>query len=300
MVKVHQVLSDLEKYAPSYERDKPKGVDDNYVPEAISQIKALIRNSIKFKFGEFGDLSSLFSKNAREKLYGNPGLFANSSENEQLHFPFDQCYFEFTGDHRTEGRLHYALLTDYHKDSDSFVLTMFQKCQANDNIWVLNKFSLIVEMGPPKPGATSNLSVIQIWDDSKTDLESDSDDKVNKYFTLPLMFLTLALTVLTCNNVYYKTEYPDRALQKKRARKGKKPLYEYKALYVTPPGERYKSGPPKNLWTTRVNFRIGGWKYYPPPGLFGKYPGRFWFNGIARGDASQGVVHKEYDVTRMV
>jgi len=296
-VKAHQVLSDLEKYAPNYVQDKPKGVDDNYVPEAISKIKALIRNSIKFKFGEFGDLEGLFSKNAREKLYGPIGLFV-TKEDEPLHFPFDQCYFEFAADHRTEGKLHYALLTDYDKGSDSFVLTMFQKCQSTNNIWVLNKFSLIVEMGPPKPGAKSNLSVICIWDDSKTDF--DSDGVASKYFTIPLMFLTLGLTVLTCNNVYYKSEYPDRALQKKRARKGKKPLYEYKALYVMPPGARYKSGPPKHLWTTRVNFRIGGWKNYPPPGLFGKYPGRFWFNGIARGDASQGVVGKEYDVTRMV
>lgn len=297
MIKAHRVLSDLEKYTPNYAQDKPKGVDDNYVSEAISRFKTLIRNSIKFKFGEFGDLEGLFSKKGRRKLYGYPGLFVNTNEDEQLHFPFDQCYFEFTGDHRIEGKLHYALLTDYDKGSDSFVLTMFQKCQATDNVWVLNKFSLIVEMGPPKPGAKSNLSVIRIWD-SKRDL--DNDGVVNKYFTLPLMFLTLGLAVLNCNNVYYKDTYPDRALQKKRARKGKKPLYEYKSLYVMPPGARYKSGPPKDLWTTRVNFRIGGWKYYPPPGLFGKYPGRFWFNGIARGDPSQGVVHKEYDVTRMV
>ena len=301
-VKAHQVLSDIERLAPYYRADPPPGVKDDFIDKTLNGLKDFIRGSIKFKFGRYDDLKGLFSKKQQDKIiYGWPGLFAGQSEN--LRFPFNQCYFEFHTYHpKINHALHYALLTNYHPESNSFDLAAFQKSKTHTRgIWILNKVAPTVFIGPPRPGCPSNISITHLWG---LDLDihglTHNADGLSKLISMPLIFLTLALTVLNCNNIVARDTYPDKPLQKKRARKGKKPLFTYKTLYVMPPGKKSKSRPPQGLWTTAVNLRIGYHAYYPPPGLFGKYPGRFWFQPIAKGDASQGVTHREYDVTRMV
>lgn len=98
---------------------------------------------------------------------------------------------------------------------------------------------------------------------------------------------------LNCENVNTETISPPDKLQKKRAKNGKKPLYEYKVLQVGVPKYKQEQGVPgpgvDSRSSPRVHLRRGHIRRTPN----GK---AVWVQPHVVGDKRQGVVHKDYQV----
>lgn len=109
----------------------------------------------------------------------------------------------------------------------------------------------------------------------------------------------LTMSFLHCKNVDTIDHVPDMKLQKARAKEGKPPLLTYKTLVIDAmrkvlqrEGQIGKNGSQKALHICRGHF-----KTFPEGrGLFGKYPGTFWWPMHVRGEAVMGGVVKDYAV----
>jgi len=106
------------------------------------------------------------------------------------------------------------------------------------------------------------------------------------------------LTLLSCKNVRTKKNIPDIKVQRKRARKNKPPLVSWYTLELQ--GFSISgSSSTQGLWFNRLHFCRGHVREYAPPGLFGKYVGRFWIAPHFRGNRVKGEIHKDYDLSKI-
>lgn len=111
-----------------------------------------------------------------------------------------------------------------------------------------------------------------------------------------IMITTLKL--LNCKNVVSETIKPDKALNKKRHKKGKLPVYEYKILKVEVPGTK-KNGVANGSGDrmSRVHLCRGHFKEYTKEKpLFGRHVGLYWWQPYARGNKDMGIIDKDYAV----
>ena len=107
------------------------------------------------------------------------------------------------------------------------------------------------------------------------------------------------LNVLSCKNVHLSMVDPPRALNKKRVKNGKLPLYRYHVLEVDLGAGRAQSGkaPRGNAGIMPVHLCRGHFKEYTEERpLFGRVTGRFWWQPCARGNAQRGAVIKDYKI----
>ena len=111
----------------------------------------------------------------------------------------------------------------------------------------------------------------------------------------------IGLMLLSCKNIITVTIPGKERLNKKRAKKGKFPITEYKILKIKPTEEKkvyikeYDEKSYQGL--QRVHLCRGHFKEYTNENpLFGKHVGRFWWQPMVRGDKKRGVLNKDYDV----
>lgn len=109
------------------------------------------------------------------------------------------------------------------------------------------------------------------------------------------------LMLLSCKNITTVTIPGKDKLNKKRIKKCKFPITEYKILKIKPTDN-------KNVYISekenkgyqglhRVHLCRGHFKEYTKENpLFGKYVGRFWWQPMVRGDKKRGILNKDYDV----
>lgn len=97
---------------------------------------------------------------------------------------------------------------------------------------------------------------------------------------------------LNCENVSHQTLQAPKSLQKKRSKKGKHPLFEYKVLDVSVPKNKathsYSGEGDRN--SPRVHLRRGHIRRTPN----GK---AVWVQPHVVGDKDQGVIHKDYHIS---
>lgn len=106
------------------------------------------------------------------------------------------------------------------------------------------------------------------------------------------------LTLLSCKNVRARKNSVDMKVQRKRNKNKKPPLISYYTLELQGFSIR-GSQPAQGLWHNRLHFCRGHVREYGPPGLFGKYVGRFWVTPHFRGKRSKGEIHKDYDLSKI-
>jgi hypothetical protein len=100
---------------------------------------------------------------------------------------------------------------------------------------------------------------------------------------------------LSCKNITTIDNPPPEKLNKKRAKKGKCPLFTYKTLVIKPTGKKQASQEAQGLWENRVHLCRGHFKTYTEENpLFGKLTGRYWWQPSVRGNKKKGVVMKVY------
>jgi hypothetical protein len=111
-----------------------------------------------------------------------------------------------------------------------------------------------------------------------------------------LSMLNMILMLLSCKNISTEQHSPDAALNKKRIKRGKQPLFTYHTLSLKPVGKAQESIP-KHLWENRIHLARGHFKTFTPDKpLFGKITGRFWWQPQVRGRNRNGVVMKDYSI----
>lgn len=109
--------------------------------------------------------------------------------------------------------------------------------------------------------------------------------------------VAMLLDFLNCKNITTVDNPPPEKLNKKRAKKGKCPLFTYKTLVIKPTGKKQSSQEAQGLWENRVHLCRGHFKTYTEENpLFGKFTGRYWWQPSVRGNKSKGVVMKDYRV----
>jgi len=106
------------------------------------------------------------------------------------------------------------------------------------------------------------------------------------------------LTLLSCKNVRARKNIPDIKAQRKRNKKNKLPLVSWYTLELQGFSTN-GSQPAQGLWTNRLHFCRGHIREYGPPGLFGRYVGRFWITPHFRGKSSKGEIYKDYDISKI-
>jgi hypothetical protein len=108
--------------------------------------------------------------------------------------------------------------------------------------------------------------------------------------------LNTILLLLTCKNITTIEHKPDVALNKKRARKGKPPLFTYHTLAIKPSVKR-EGKEPQDLWHNRIHLCRGHFKTYTEDApLLGRLTGRYWWQPHVRGKNKDGIVMKDYSV----
>lgn len=113
---------------------------------------------------------------------------------------------------------------------------------------------------------------------------------------LHVPFMTFSL--MHCKNVEMKQSEPhDDALQKARARKGKKPLVRFHTLLIEPFKKAVKDATGSETLTRQaLHICHGHFRTYDEKPLFGRVRGTFWVPMHKRGSVSEGIVEKDYAV----
>jgi len=110
-------------------------------------------------------------------------------------------------------------------------------------------------------------------------------------------FIATFLEFLNCKNIDTVKNLPPKALNKKRVKSCKQPLFTYKTLVIKPTGKKQEAQAAQGLWDNRVHLCRGHFKTYTDANpLFGRVTGRFWWQPAVRGDKEKGVVMKDYKV----
>ena len=107
------------------------------------------------------------------------------------------------------------------------------------------------------------------------------------------------LLLINCKNISTEKSYPPEALNKKRVRQGKQPLFTYHTLVVNPVSTKHRKNgqhEPTGI-KQRLHFCRGHFKEYTQDApLFGKLTGLYWWQPMVRGNKELGIVHKDYEV----
>jgi hypothetical protein len=94
-------------------------------------------------------------------------------------------------------------------------------------------------------------------------------------------------SVLNCSNVETKTVSPSKKLNKKRAQKGKQPLFEYKILEVTPQSAKIPHMGGSHA-SPRIHLRRGHIRRLPEK--------QVWVQPCVVGEKKNGVIMKDYKI----
>ena len=117
------------------------------------------------------------------------------------------------------------------------------------------------------------------------------------FFIQCLYYIIKFCSILNCKNISTEKNYPPKALNKKRIKQGKQPLFTYHTLVVNPMSEKKRSNSEHEQTgiKQRLHFCRGHFKEYTEQNkLFGKHTGLYWWQPMVRGNKELGIVHKDY------
>lgn len=138
--------------------------------------------------------------------------------------------------------------------------------------------------------------------DSRLNADGEDAEEAKGYCQANALLALMVFKILNCKNVYLDKVDPPEALNRKRVKKGKLPLFRYHVLKVTP-GIINKTtnhtATDKAFDSQPVHLCRGHFKHYaedkPLFGIPGNH-GRFWFQPHARGNKQNGIVAKDYEL----
>ncbi len=224
------------------------------------RISNLLKKSIKFDFGDIAN-SDIFDLNKESPM---------RSIKEVRQLPFDCCYFEHQNSmhHMTTG------LVIEKTDNGAFGCLLLTD----------NKLTL------PWVIFDWNLDETISWHiDPTIHDQSDANSDLLQSFEDMILNFYVFIEILNCRNIEIKTySYPPK-INKKRIKKGKLPLFEYKTLHVSQKSNQGKnnSNSSKAKSSPRLHLRRGHIRRLASGG-------KIWVQACLVGEKKAGLVHKDY------
>lgn len=122
-------------------------------------------------------------------------------------------------------------------------------------------------------------------------------DDIIKPIGNSLLTIVRGLTILNCKNIVSETVKVPKKLNKKRLRQNKLPLFNYKVLKIKLSNKGKKQNGNQGLDHNRIHFCRGHFKEYTKEKpLFGKITGLWWWQSHVRGQNTDGIVVKDYQL----
>ena len=114
-------------------------------------------------------------------------------------------------------------------------------------------------------------------------------------------FIMKINSLLNCVNIIRVLHKIEGKLQKSRIKRGKLPLHSYYTLQIKGHSIKYENTLSKidSQWNNRIHLCRGHFKKYTvEKPLFGKFTGLWWWEPAVRGRNKEGVVYKDYELTK--
>ena len=298
----HHIIEDLEAIMGK------TNVDNLYKNAAAQTVKEL-KKAQYFYLGAFQDIQ----KPLEHIITEESSLFmGDCAENARL--PYSTCCFQFDNvfqdvplEKDFPKRAVLVKASEVHHDR--LLVTILSWSRMIES-WLLSPQVYYISVGTllkDQPDAPKNIEnshgnvfpmPITSKLDGETSKETAKDDQRD------LHALNAAILLLNCKNIETVTNLPPTKLNKKRRKKGRQEIFEYKTLRLVLPGEKngrkdpdgYSAGVDPS-GTVPVHLCRGHFKQYTKEApLFGKYTGLYWWQPHVRGSKERGVVVKDYSV----
>jgi len=289
----HQILEDLNKTIPHIRQYYPNDIIH------FEMVKDLLQQSFYFHMGKSQHWDLLLNN-----LIGKT-VFMDSVIGCRM--PFDKCVFEYLNESGIK-----VTIVAQKLQEDLFMAFCLTCGNTQTSSWFLLPYLLFVSPGIMLNKRT-DLGQFPLLGGIKNDsnIAGFRLGYFNEYYqqdhfqgfaadmATDAKMLWYFLTLLNARNVKLSSIAPSAKLNKKRAKKGKPPLREYKRLLIYPfhkkKDEGYVIG--DSQLQQRMHLTRGHFKYYTPERpLFGKLTGIYWWKPHVRGNEEKGIVNKEYGV----
>lgn len=280
---VHQVIEDLQRFEPDL-------AEQLYPPLTILKLTNTIKTAQKFNLDDVEGLADA-TNIMKEKV----SLFCGSYMGN-VRLPYKTCWFDYLRPEEENGqKIKTGLLTLENKnDYREFTVLLFYYF-PHLGYWIPGNFQIGLTIR--KEVSTSNWKRAAFLKRAEASW-NNKDVEIEAYKALLAFDLTVlnsALLFLDCKNIGTKEILPSDALNRKRIKSNKIPLFSYHTLIIKPVTRRQKSVP-QHLWQNRIHLCRGHFKVYTDANpLFGKIIGRFWWQPHVAG-RSKGAVLKDYQI----
>jgi hypothetical protein len=267
-----------------------------------------VKESVKY---HFDDIESIRDMTAREVA-----LFSGEYGRD-LRLPFKTCWFDYVKENKKKVG---ALLTEIGEGTVHIevYLTIPECTIGKRDLFVPNPYEVFVGLDNETHAFIESINRIAGKDYKvfqrkineniylswgKSD-QGDAEEPKEYYDEMiqEIKNINACMLLLSCKNIKAESVPPVEKLNKKRRKKGKQDIMDYKTLrLVLPRQQRYANSGGSgegSQQATRLHLCAGHFKSYTQDApLFGKHTGRFWWQPHVRGDKDVGQVNKEYAVS---
>ena len=306
----HQVIEDFKK---SKEHFESLGFGKN----ALDRLTNTVSGCMMFNIDDIDGLIDNFSKPCFiESPYIN-------GYKRYLKLPFDRCWIDWSGSNKRHEynnvvasaaivvESHGMIMVDFFKKLSGYMFapsisTWIFSLSGNFNEEQVDE--IIKNIGNGETSRNELLSMKHLgYTHQKDEMISkygieQTDDLLSKERQAMIrinLILQSFMLLLNCKNISTKKNYPPEALNKKRIKQGKQPLFTYHTLVINPISEKRRNDGPHEATgiKQRLHFCRGHFKEYTDSNkLFGKYTGMYWWQPMVRGNKELGIVHKNYQI----
>ena len=235
------------------------------------RIVDLVENSVKFDLGEIDNFDSLSSI---------------SKEDEFVNTPFEQCLFQISV--RDIGHT-YIVLTEESEDKKTVMMYFAGIIGAESNHkWFAPDVTIRMEKSE-----SGDLLGIMAFDEYGNEKTADNTHEDEHWWIFLAQSMCRIFPVLACSNVMLSDNLPPKLINKKRAKKGKCQIHEYKTLNIKIPNYSTKKQSPassEKRESPRLHLRRGHIRVLPSGN-------RVWVASCIVGNEDTGTIEKDYSIS---
>lgn len=286
----HKVIEDLEKLK-----------DKNGVSSTVKKFREFISKSIQFHIENAGEIIDLTEKPLAYKT-----IFSNEMSRYCIP-PFPFIWFEWSICSSHEYQLYAniksagCIVISGKKDEDHTVAVIpYIKVDDSDGtpMWFPTVSAVIFTIGKDETQFFKDDDLYNFMKKTRPNCLDQFIENSHEYTKRCSYVVEAVLLLLNCKNISTEKHYPPEALNRKRTKVGKQPLFTYHTLVVHTPSAKHGGGDSaKTGIKHRLHFCRGHFKEYTSDNpLFGKLTGLYWWQPHVRGNKELGVVHKDYRV----
>lgn len=272
----------------------------------FKELRYGIKQAQKFHI-EHDTMNNYASNNIGKTLYFNPDFLKYAK------LPYSPLWIDSVhGPHK------YGLFISYHPDDENlWMLFAFYRYSMEPNApgwngWGMLPFYRCIDISNRRSGEycipflydwkRCNIKIkdgtYQKCDEVGREDSSCGNYQLWRHFHWITSCLEPAILLLNCKNIIAINNHPPSALNRKRIRLNRVPLFTYKTLHIKLPNHKNEySGHGVSLSHNRIHLCRGHFKEYTAAApLFGKYTGLYWWEPHVRGQNPDGIVMKDYSV----